>query len=167
MFGSQRINVCLANNKCTHNVSFFVVVFGQETSLYHTLMKWGWSSSNCYWCWISHINTVLSAVIWCYWCGQYVVSMCQTPYSQWNNSISAWGIFWSFTRFGDQNWPPRSRDLTPLDFFLCSYLKSKVYVNKSTITRALQEEIKLCINEIQPQLCRKVMQGKISTKECV
>ncbi|XP_018359883.1 PREDICTED: uncharacterized protein LOC108759083 [Trachymyrmex cornetzi] len=63
------------------------------------------------------------------------------------------------SRFGDQNWPPRSCDLTPLDFFLWSYLKSKVYVNKPTITRALQEEIKRCTNEIQPQLCREVMKN--------
>ena len=54
------------------------------------------------------------------------------------------------SRFDDQNWPPRSYDLTPLDFFLWGYLKSKVYVNNSTTICALQEEIKHCINEIQP-----------------
>ena len=27
------------------------------------------------------------------------------------------------SRFGDQNWPPRSCDLTPLDFFLWGYSK--------------------------------------------
>ena len=37
-------------------------------------------------------------------------------------------------RFGDQNWPPRSCDLTPLDFFLRGYSKSKVYVD-NRITR--------------------------------
>ena len=45
------------------------------------------------------------------------------------------------SRFGDQNWPPRSCDLT-LDFFLWGYLKSKIYVNNLTTTRMLQEEIK-------------------------
>ena len=30
---------------------------------------------------------------------------------------------------GDRNWPPRSCDLTPLDFFLWSHVKDKVYVN--------------------------------------
>ena len=34
--------------------------------------------------------------------------------------------------FGDQNWPPRS--------FLWGYLKSKVYGNKLTTTRALQKQ---------------------------
>jgi len=41
------------------------------------------------------------------------------------------------SRFGYQNWPPRSCDLTPLDFFLWGFLKSKVYVNKPAITREL------------------------------
>ena len=45
------------------------------------------------------------------------------------------------SRFGDQNWPPRSRDLTPLEFYLRGYSKSKVYVDNPII--ALQKEIKL------------------------
>ncbi|KYN44692.1 hypothetical protein ALC56_00687, partial [Trachymyrmex septentrionalis] len=55
--------------------------------------------------------------------------------------------------------PPRSCDLTPLDFFLWGYLKSQVYVNKPTTTRALKEEIQRCINEIQPHLCKMVMEN--------
>lgn len=61
------------------------------------------------------------------------------------------------SRFDDQNWLIRSCDLTPLDLFLWGYLGLKVYVYKLTTTRALQEEIKLRVNIIQPQLCRKVM----------
>lgn len=33
---------------------------------------------------------------------------------------------------GGVNWPPKSCDLTFLDFFLCSFLKSLVYVNKTS-----------------------------------
>ncbi|KAG6798740.1 hypothetical protein HZU73_05933 [Apis mellifera caucasica] len=58
-------------------------------------------------------------------------------------------VFVKLSRFDDQNWPPRSCNLTLLDFFLWGYLKSKVYVNNPTTTRGLQEEIKRCINEIQ------------------
>ena len=65
------------------------------------------------------------------------------------------------SRFGDQNWPPRSCDLTPLDFFLWGYLKSKVYVNNPTTTRELQEEIKRCIDESQAQLCRKIVKNSL------
>ncbi|GFW51526.1 transposable element Tc3 transposase [Trichonephila clavipes] len=34
------------------------------------------------------------------------------------------------SRFGPVNWPPRSYDLTPLDYFLWSYVKSLVSVDK-------------------------------------
>jgi len=54
------------------------------------------------------------------------------------------------SRFGDQNWPHRSCDLPPLDFYLWGFFKSKVYVNKLTTVRELQEEIERCINEIHP-----------------
>ena len=63
------------------------------------------------------------------------------------------------SHFGNQNWPLRLCDLTPLDIFFWGYLKLKVYVNKPTTPCALQEEIKCCLNEIQPQLCRKVMKN--------
>ncbi|GFX87477.1 uncharacterized protein TNCV_1330121 [Trichonephila clavipes] len=34
------------------------------------------------------------------------------------------------SRFGPVNWPPRSCDLTPLDFFLWGYVNSLVYADK-------------------------------------
>ena len=34
------------------------------------------------------------------------------------------------SRNADFNWPPRSCDLTPVDFFLWGFLKSRVYANK-------------------------------------
>ncbi|GFW47015.1 hypothetical protein TNCV_3486271 [Trichonephila clavipes] len=34
------------------------------------------------------------------------------------------------SRFGPVNWPPRSCDLTPLDYFLWGYLKALVYADK-------------------------------------
>ena len=33
------------------------------------------------------------------------------------------------SRKGDFNWPPRSCDLTPLDFSLCGYVKNKMYAD--------------------------------------
>ena len=36
------------------------------------------------------------------------------------------------SRFGDIPWPSRSSDLTPCDFFLWGYLKSRVYVSNPT-----------------------------------
>ncbi|GFW48928.1 uncharacterized protein TNCV_3901261 [Trichonephila clavipes] len=34
------------------------------------------------------------------------------------------------SRFGPVNWPPRSCDSTPLDYFLWGYVKSLVYADK-------------------------------------
>ncbi|GFU59067.1 uncharacterized protein TNCV_2933641 [Trichonephila clavipes] len=34
------------------------------------------------------------------------------------------------SRFGPVNWPPRSCDLTPVDYFLWGYVKSLVYADK-------------------------------------
>lgn len=58
-----------------------------------------------------------------------------------------------------QNWPPTLYDLTPLVLFLWGYLKSKVYTNKPTTTCAFKGGIKLCVNKIQPLLCRMVMEN--------
>ncbi|CAI6371226.1 unnamed protein product [Macrosiphum euphorbiae] len=44
------------------------------------------------------------------------------------------------SRNGDINWPPRSCDLTPLDFFLWGYLKSHVHANKPTINLCPQSQ---------------------------
>lgn len=51
------------------------------------------------------------------------------------------------SRFGDKNWPPRSCDLTPLDFWLWGHLKSQVYANKPATTQEFKTEIRRCINE--------------------
>ncbi|CAK1592334.1 unnamed protein product [Parnassius mnemosyne] len=39
------------------------------------------------------------------------------------------------SRRGDIPWPPRSPDLTPMDFFLWGYLKTKVYETKCFLPR--------------------------------
>lgn len=63
------------------------------------------------------------------------------------------------SRFGDQHWPPRSCDLTPMDYFLWGYLKDKVYENKPQTIERLKEEIQRVIAEITPQVCEKVIQN--------
>lgn len=63
------------------------------------------------------------------------------------------------SRNGDFNWPPRSCDLTPLDFFLWGYVKDKVYSNAPATIEALKENIRAEIREIEPQLCENVMEN--------
>jgi hypothetical protein len=53
-------------------------------------------------------------------------------------------------------WPPRSPDLSPPDFFLWGYLKSKVYENNPRTLNDLKENIKIEVNNISPPLLNKV-----------
>ncbi|GFW51771.1 transposable element Tc3 transposase [Trichonephila clavipes] len=45
------------------------------------------------------------------------------------------------SRFGPVNWPPRSCDLTPLDYFLWGYVKSLVYADKPQTFDHLEDNI--------------------------
>ena len=46
-------------------------------------------------------------------------------------------------------WPPRSYDLTPLDYYLWGAVKDKCYAEKSKIIEALKDNIREVIGEIQ------------------
>ncbi|GFT56341.1 DUF4817 domain-containing protein [Trichonephila clavipes] len=46
------------------------------------------------------------------------------------------------SRFGPVNWPPRSCDLTPLDYFLWGYVKSLVYADKPQMLDHLEDNIR-------------------------
>lgn len=66
---------------------------------------------------------------------------------------------WIISKNADFVWPPRSCDLTPLDYFLWGYLKSLVYANKSATIEALKTNIERCIREINRDLLDKVHQN--------
>ncbi|GFY34411.1 putative DD41D transposase [Trichonephila clavipes] len=59
------------------------------------------------------------------------------------------------SRFGTVNWPPRSCDLTPLDYFLWIYVKSLFYANKPKTLDHLEENIRRVIADIRPQMLEK------------
>jgi hypothetical protein len=63
------------------------------------------------------------------------------------------------SRNGDQNWPPRSCDLTTCDFFLWGFVKSRVYVNKPQTIPELKAEIRRVTGETEPQLCGNVVEN--------
>ncbi|GFU99960.1 uncharacterized protein TNCV_3525741 [Trichonephila clavipes] len=54
------------------------------------------------------------------------------------------------SRFGPVNWPPRSCDLTRLDYFLWGYVKSLVYADKPHTLDHLEDNIRLVIADIRP-----------------
>jgi transposase len=58
-------------------------------------------------------------------------------------------------RFSNNKWPPRSPDMTPLDFFLWGYLKQKVYKNRPFANLdELEQEIVRCAREIPENVLR-------------
>ena len=71
------------------------------------------------------------------------------------------------TKFGEKiisrnwpvNWPPRSCDVTPLDYFLWGYAKSKVYADKPATIDALENNIMRTIRDISPEMLEKVTQN--------
>ncbi|GFX84889.1 putative LOC100569746 [Trichonephila clavipes] len=63
------------------------------------------------------------------------------------------------SRFGPVNWPPRSCDLTPLDYFLWDYVKSLVYANKPQTLDHLVDNVRRVIADIRPQMLEKVIEN--------
>ncbi|GFS59139.1 putative LOC100569746 [Trichonephila clavipes] len=59
------------------------------------------------------------------------------------------------SRFGPVNWPLRSCDLTPLDYFLWGYVKSLVYADKPQTLDHLEGNIHRLIADIRPQMLEK------------
>jgi hypothetical protein len=50
--------------------------------------------------------------------------------------------------YGPVQWPPRSPDLTPLDYFLWGYLKTKVYAEPPINLQDLKNKIILACNQL-------------------
>ncbi|GFX13618.1 uncharacterized protein TNCV_1921311 [Trichonephila clavipes] len=63
------------------------------------------------------------------------------------------------SRFGPVNWPPRSCDLTLLDYFLWGYVKSLVYADKPQTLDHLEDNIRRVIADIRPQMLEKVIEN--------
>ncbi|GFU58544.1 putative LOC100569746 [Trichonephila clavipes] len=61
--------------------------------------------------------------------------------------------------FGSVNWPPRSYDLTRLDYFLWGYVKSLVYADKPQTLDHLEDNIRRVIADIRPQMLKKVIEN--------
>ena len=60
---------------------------------------------------------------------------------------------------GPINWPPRSCDLTPLDFFLWGYIKAHVYTDKIASIDTFEDNIEGFIREIPAEMLERVCQN--------
>lgn len=64
------------------------------------------------------------------------------------------------SRNGDINFPPRSCDLSPVDYFLWGYLKDAVYkqrCNRITTIEQLKMKIREAIASVTPEMCQNLM----------
>ncbi len=59
-------------------------------------------------------------------------------------------------RRGPVEWPPRSCDLTPTDFFLWGYIKDRVYSIKPLSLQHLRQSIETELTNISPELAAEV-----------
>ncbi|GFX42660.1 DUF4817 domain-containing protein [Trichonephila clavipes] len=96
--------------------------------------------------------------VWCaLWAGA-VVPTCHTARATIDFLKDTFGDR-LISRFGSVNWPPRSCDLTPLDYFLCGYVKSLVYADKPQTLDHLEDNIRRVIADIRPQMLEKVIEN--------
>ncbi|GFX76475.1 putative transposase [Trichonephila clavipes] len=63
------------------------------------------------------------------------------------------------SRLGPVNWPPRSWDLTPLDYFLWRYAKSLFYADMPQTFDHLEDNIRRVITNIWTQMLEKVIEN--------
>ncbi|GFW61064.1 histone-lysine N-methyltransferase SETMAR [Trichonephila clavipes] len=71
------------------------------------------------------------------------------------------------SRFVPVNWPPRSCDFTPLDYFLWDYVKSLVYADKPQTLDHLEDNIRRVIADIRPQMLEKVIENWTSRLDSI
>ena len=66
-----------------------------------------------------------------------------------------------------REWPPRSPDLTPCDFFLREYINSKVYVNSPANLNDLRARITRAFEDLKrdPDIIRRAMQEMVNREQ--
>lgn len=69
------------------------------------------------------------------------------------------------SRFSEFNWPSRSCDLNPLDFFLWGYAKDRVYADNPQSLDHLKNNIRDVLAELQPAICKKVIENYLKRIE--
>ena len=68
---------------------------------------------------------------------------------------------WMGRRVNFLEWPARSPDLTPCDFFLWGYVKEKVYQASPQNLADLRTQIEEVFNGISPKICRRVCHQEV------
>ena len=69
------------------------------------------------------------------------------------------------SKFGNINWPPRSCDLTPMEFILWGCTENRVYADSPQTWEHLKANIHGVVAAIQPEMRRKVFERKIEVRK--
>jgi hypothetical protein len=86
-----------------------------------------------------------------------VVETLSVVYRSYDVCSIALSIAWHTCRFPkSKEWPPRSPDLSPPDFFLWGYLKGNVYKNNPHTVEELKNNITTASTSINIQVLHKV-----------
>ncbi|GFX91931.1 uncharacterized protein TNCV_3577611 [Trichonephila clavipes] len=64
-------------------------------------------------------------------------------------------------------WPPRSPELTPADFWLWGYLKSRVYLSGPSSLPELKDAIRREVSFIHPDMLHSAVAGFVTRLECL
>ncbi|GFU77311.1 uncharacterized protein TNCV_511521 [Trichonephila clavipes] len=64
-------------------------------------------------------------------------------------------------------WPPRFPDLTPADFWLWGYLKSRVYLSGPSSLSELKDAIRREISSIHPDMFHSAVAGFVTRLKCL
>ncbi|GFW20669.1 uncharacterized protein TNCV_1048921 [Trichonephila clavipes] len=64
-------------------------------------------------------------------------------------------------------WPPRSPDLTPADFWLWGYLKSRVYLSGPSSLSELKDAIRREVSSVHPDMLHSAVAGFVTLLECL
>ncbi|GFV64761.1 uncharacterized protein TNCV_3275321 [Trichonephila clavipes] len=64
-------------------------------------------------------------------------------------------------------WSPRSPDLTPADFWLWGYLKSRVYLSGPSSLSELKNDIRREVSSIDPDVLHSTVAGFVTHLECL
>ncbi|CAH1967458.1 unnamed protein product [Acanthoscelides obtectus] len=85
--------------------------------------------------------------------------------SHYHNRVRNYLDTWSNNRWigrdGPISWPPRSPDMTPMDFFLWSYVKQEVYRYPPSTSENMKERIKDDFLNIREHMLREVQRSFI------
>ena len=72
------------------------------------------------------------------------------------------------SRAGDVPWPALSPDLSACDYFLCGYIKSRIFISKPRTIEELKQSITEEIAAIPEQMTRRVMENLgVRLKQCL